>query len=624
MRETRFIAQNKEKWEQFEQMLQDPHADPQLLGEYFVSITDDLSYARTYYPNRSVRVYLNGLAQGINQRLYKSQKTEKGGLLYFWTEELPHIMWESRRALWLAFGVFMLALFIGGLSCAMNPEFPRTILGDRYVDMTLQNIESGDPMAVYKGMNEVDMTLGITLNNLRVSLISFLSGLAMGIGTLGVMLYNGIMVGAFQYFFYEQGELRESLLTIWIHGTIEISTIILSGCAGLVLGRGLVFPGTYTRLQALQRYGLRAFKIMLGTVPLVILAGVIEGFVTRYTDAPDVLRLGIILSSLSFVVLYFVWYPWQKHREGFAHPIRDIRISAHQTVVLELDAIKSTARLFMETFQVFGRQFGGIMRAALALATAYTLLLAGHYASTLATEIQFIQGISFWEWMFKAHVRNLLQFFRYDEHPFLLLLNTLVFGSTVYYSGRYVWRAIYPDAPPISAAMHLTGWLGAVGLWGIFNALLWRGGGYIFIALTVFPLLMLWLTVMLYEQRNPFSALRRMLALVAPLGQVYALYLVLLLIVLLFSYIVSSPILWFLIDIVGINVSADMGSPELIFALILTYIFALFFCIAFPLFMISAGLLMGSLRERLEASTLLQEIEKIGTTRRLQGLAREH
>lgn len=623
MRETRFIAQNKDKWEEFERLLKDKSADPQQLGERFVSITDDLSYARTFYPKRSVRVYLNGLAQGIYQRLYKSQKAEKGSIGRFWLEELPHIMWESRRALWLSFGVFMLALSIGVLSCAMNPEFPRVILGDRYVDMTLANIENGDPMAVYKQMNEVDMTLGITLNNLRVSLLSFISGLLMGIGTLGVMLYNGIMVGAFQYFFYEQGELRESFLTIWIHGTIEISTIILSGCAGLVLGRGLVFPGTFTRLQALQYYGLRAFKIMLGTVPLVILAGIIEGFVTRYTDAPDVLRLGIILSSLSFVLLYFVWYPWQKHREGFRYPIRDIRVPAYKQVKLELDAIKPTARLFMETFQVYGRQIGGILRGALLLAIAYTLLLAGHYASDLPQQIGFGQSNDFWSWFFYTHIINLGQFFDYGSHRFLLLLNTLIFGSTVYYAGRYVWRAIYPDAPPTSGSMHLTGWLGAVGMWGLFNVMLWRGGGFMVLAVAAFPFLMLWLTIMLYEQRNPFTALRRMLALAQPIGAVYALYFVLLLIAALFSYLVSSPILWFLIDIVGMNVSADVISPELIFSLLLTFIFALFFCAVFPLFMISAGLLMGSLRERKEANALRQQIQKVGTSSRLQGLARE-
>lgn len=608
MRETRFIAQNKEKWAQFEQMLSDRDADPQVLGERFVSITDDLSYARTYYPHRSVRIYLNGLAQGIYHRLYKSRRREKGSTMRFWTDELPQLMWESRRALWLSFGVFMLALLIGGLSCAMNPEFPRVILGDRYVDMTLQNIENGDPMAVYKDMNEVDMTLGITLNNLRVGLISFISGLAMGIGTLGVMLYNGIMIGAFQYFFYEQGVLRESLLTIWIHGTIEVSTIILAGCAGLTLGRGLVFPGTYSRLQALQHYGLRALKIMLGTVPLIILAGIIEGFVTRYTDAHDILRLGIIFSSLSFVLLYFVWYPWQKHLEGFEHPIQDLQIPPYPKVALVLDAIKPTTRLFMETFQVYGHQFGPLFKRALLLATAYTLLLAGYYNSSLDEAITFDKGTTFWEWMLLAHFENLGQFFDYGAHPFLLLLNTLVFGSVVYYASRFIWRSLHPDAPPTTQAMHLTGWLGAVGLWGICNVLIWQGGGSIFLALMALPLLMLWYVIMLYEQHNPFSAFRRMLFLAQSLGRVYGLYFILLFIGAQMSYIVSSPILWFLVDIVGMNVSPDVVSPTLVFALLLTSIFALFFCLFFPLFAISATLLMGSLREVRTANALIQRV----------------
>ena len=92
------------------------------------------------------------------------------------------------------------------------------------------------------------------------------------------MLSNGIMVGAFQYFFYDQGLLRESFLTIWTHGTLEIAAIIIAGAAGMTMGKGLIFPGTLSRLQAFQISARRGLKIMIGIAPIIILAGFIEGY----------------------------------------------------------------------------------------------------------------------------------------------------------------------------------------------------------------------------------------------------------------------------------------------------------------------------------------------------------
>ena len=157
-------------------------------------------------------------------------------------------------------------------------RIPSCHLGDSYVDMTLENIQSGDPMAVYKSKGQFGMSLGITANNLYVAFLTFVLGAFFGIGAVIIMVSNGIMVGAFQYFFYAEGLLQESFLTIWIHGTLEISAIIIAGAAGMTMGRGLLFPGTYRRLQAFQVSAKRGLKIMLGITPIIIAAGFIEGF----------------------------------------------------------------------------------------------------------------------------------------------------------------------------------------------------------------------------------------------------------------------------------------------------------------------------------------------------------
>ena len=88
MRETKFIEQNKEKWSKFEKILDDNKKDPEELSEVFIDITDDLSYARTHYPNRSVTVYLNSLAQKIFQKLNSVKYSKRNPFVYFWKEEI--------------------------------------------------------------------------------------------------------------------------------------------------------------------------------------------------------------------------------------------------------------------------------------------------------------------------------------------------------------------------------------------------------------------------------------------------------------------------------------------------------------------------------------------------------
>ena len=283
MRETNFINQNKEKWEEYEEMLDRNATDPDRLNRLFVQITDDLSYSRTFYTNRSVRVYLNNLAQQIFFNIYKNKKSPLRRLLSFWVEELPRLVYESRIAFRVAFVVFVCSMIIGAFSAQMDPDFPRVILGDGYVDMTIQNIETGDPMAVYKDRSQFGMALGITANNLFVAFLTFLLGAFFCIGSIGILINNGIMVGSFQHFFYDKGVFQESFLTIWTHGTLEISAIIIAGAAGITMGQGLVFPGTLSRLQAFQISARRGLKIMVGLVPIFIVAGFIEGYLTRYT-----------------------------------------------------------------------------------------------------------------------------------------------------------------------------------------------------------------------------------------------------------------------------------------------------------------------------------------------------
>lgn len=313
MREAAFLKLNSEKWKELERAL-DPVArggdtDPDKLARWFVELTDDLSYARTFYPQSATTRYLNDLARTAHQAIYRNRRERKGRIVSFWREELPRELYAARRELLYSFVVFMLAAGIGVLSAAGDETFLRLILGDSYVNMTLENIERGDPMAVYKGAGEVDMFLMITVNNVRVAFLAFAAGLILSFGTIYILFSNGVMLGAFQYFFHEKGLLLTSVLSIWIHGTLEISAIVIAGAAGLVMGNSILFPGTYTRMQSFMKGARRGLKISIGLVPIFITAGFLEGFVTRHSSVSAVMSAGIIILSLVFVIGYFIYYP---------------------------------------------------------------------------------------------------------------------------------------------------------------------------------------------------------------------------------------------------------------------------------------------------------------------------
>ena len=317
MKEITFLKQNADKWQQFEQMISvKGGSNPDLMADLFIQLTDDLSYAKTNYPKAKTTKYLNSLAARVHQEIYKNKKEKKSRIITFWKYELPFIFKNSHKQLMYAFIIFMVAMLIGIVSAAYDDNFVRLILGDSYVNMTLDNIDKGDPMAVYKSMNQVNMFIGITVNNIYVSFMCFAMGLLFSIGSGYMLFTNGIMLGSFQYFFYSKGLLLQSVLVIWIHGTLEISAIIISGCAGLVMGNSILFPGTYSRGASFVRGAKQGVKIAVGLVPVFITAAFFEGFVSRYSQMPMWLSLTIIGSSLIFIIWYFIIYPIRLNRRA--------------------------------------------------------------------------------------------------------------------------------------------------------------------------------------------------------------------------------------------------------------------------------------------------------------------
>ncbi|WP_198664864.1 stage II sporulation protein M [Lewinella sp. IMCC34191] len=656
MRETDFIEHNKEKWERYEASLEQSDQDPELLNQLYVHTTDDLSISRTFYPNRSVRVYLNGLAQRTFLQIYRGRRGEVSKFFTFWSQELPWVVYRRRRPLFISLLIFMLSMAIGVLSYRIDATFAETILGTDYVSMTEANIAGGDPMAVYKSPDAFGMTLYITLHNILIALLTFIAGAFFCVGSVVLLIRNGVMLGVFQYFFFDRGEFselalppgldwaarglswlftaggngfekifaslvylssdegvfRESLLTIWIHGALEISSIVIAGGAGLTLGSGLLFPGTLTRLQAFVRSARDGLKIMLGTVPLFIIAGTLEGYVTRQTELPEVLRFLFILLCFAFIGWYYVVYPRVIARSGPPERTTGRRITTTFGGTYPVRQIRTLGEQLSTAFGVLGKGLGRLLLIGASIAVGFCAL-SFSFGPAAAGRYRFVS-------YFFGDVENfyrLLTSFGESREISYTLLVAGGFYALFRLSFSVVQRYTDLERPPFEASreLHLLMICGLLALCFAFNGTV--------VALLVFltlPCLLLW-AVGSYLFAIPFKTVFRLAY--TNLGSSYGILLLLLLIYLPVTYLIDTVIGEFFFQFLDWVIYTDGGNIDaynvILQAFCYYYLLAMLFCSC----IVAYTLALGSLWEIDTASDLRRRIARLGKDRRIKGLVRE-
>ncbi len=322
MREGMFIKKNVDKWTNYQQVKTD---DPDETAERFITLVDDLSYAKTFYPNSKVTRWINGIAAGIYQNIYQNKKEKYLRIFTFWKFELPLLFRKYHKVLLFTFLVFLLFILIGLFGSIKDESFIRGVLGDNYVDMTEENIAKGDPFGVYKSDNPFTMFVYIAMNNSFVALLMVIGGLLAGLGTIFAMWQNGLMLGCFQYMFFAKGLGLSSVMVIWVHGTLEILAFVIASTAGFIIARGILFPGTFSRKISFKMAIKDALKIMIILVPVFIVAAFFESYVTHLMSntfdkennigLPVWVSAAILVGSLSFILWYFVIYPIRLHKK---------------------------------------------------------------------------------------------------------------------------------------------------------------------------------------------------------------------------------------------------------------------------------------------------------------------
>jgi len=285
------------------------NVDPDRLASLFVDITDDLAFAAAQYPDSTTHRYLNQLAARVHGMLYKNRRQKAARFLEFWTHDVPKAFLDARGAILFSGAVFILMLFLG-IGLGLSDEgLIRGLMGNSYVDMSIQNIRSNNPMGVYKDEDGFSMFIRIALNNLFVTMNMVVMGLFVVIGPMMMLIKNGVMIGAFHALFFAHGEVGRFFLGVYVHGSIELCCVIVAAGAGFRIGTAILFPRTYTRMESFKRGLTSAVKIAIGLVPLIIIAAFLESFVTRLTDMPLPVNVAIVLGTLAFMAWYVLILP---------------------------------------------------------------------------------------------------------------------------------------------------------------------------------------------------------------------------------------------------------------------------------------------------------------------------
>jgi len=143
----------------------------------FTQLLDDLAYAKTFYPSGKVTNFINSQASKIYLDIYKNRKEESNRLVTFWKYDLPLTIRKHHKVALFSFCVFAVFFAIGFFTSHQDDSIARSVMGDDYIDMTQRNIDNGNPFGVYESGNPVLSWLGLMINNIKVAIRDFVSGI---------------------------------------------------------------------------------------------------------------------------------------------------------------------------------------------------------------------------------------------------------------------------------------------------------------------------------------------------------------------------------------------------------------------------------------------------------------
>ncbi|MFD1706885.1 stage II sporulation protein M [Siminovitchia sediminis] len=283
MNTNQFIQMHREDWKELEQLHALMRKRKNVSGasvdrfyRLYQKAVQNLSYAQTYLPHEEVTFYLNGLVSKSHNVLYRDQMSSMQQVRHFFSTVFIRLLWGQWKFVAAAFALFTFGFIGSYIAVLQDPQNIYAILPpDIAYGVDPDALGSADSQ-----WNSSIMSANIMTNNIQVAILAFAGGITFGLLTVYVLIYNGIIVGALAALFWSHGKAYEFWAYIVPHGMIELTAIFIAGGAGLLMGYKLFVPGSFSRGHQLKVNAKRSIQLLLGTVPLFIIAGVIEGFIT--------------------------------------------------------------------------------------------------------------------------------------------------------------------------------------------------------------------------------------------------------------------------------------------------------------------------------------------------------
>lgn len=252
------------------------HGELQELGLLYRQTASDLAIVREDNTSNQLSAYLNSLLGRAHNLIYMGHRPKINELRKFYTETYPQVFRETFPQTMLAFGVFLVTALAAFALTMHDPSFAHRMLGAQMMDtiekreMWTHSIVTVKPLAAS----------AIMTNNLSVSFTTFALGITAGIGTAWMMVVNGLLLGVIGAATWHAGMAEQLWSFVAPHGVLELPAIFIAGGAGFEIARGMLFPGLLPRRESLALAGGRAARLVLGTIPMLIVAGTIEGFLS--------------------------------------------------------------------------------------------------------------------------------------------------------------------------------------------------------------------------------------------------------------------------------------------------------------------------------------------------------
>ena len=275
-----------------------PPADLRDLGLLYRQAAADLSAVRADRSSRTLEQYLNRLVGRAHNYVYSGRRVSLSSLWQFFAHGYPRLLRRLSGYLLAATLISVVAGLLGALIVMVRPDFGVMFLGaDRVADLDRHKMWTESILSI-----KPQTASGIMTNNITVCFLTFAGGITAGLFTLYSLFNNGLMLGAIAVVCRQ----HHMALSLWsfvaAHGALEIPSIMIAGAAGLRLAAGLLFPGMLRRRAALALAGLEAVQVVAGTIPLLIIAGTLEAFLSP-THAPIALKFSvgaILFTGLTF------------------------------------------------------------------------------------------------------------------------------------------------------------------------------------------------------------------------------------------------------------------------------------------------------------------------------------